>query len=779
MPFLYSSRLLTIACLVSLAATGMAHAADVSTTHPRLLMSRDDLPGIRYRCGLERARQVPPERRAGITFGAQAETYRRLLGIGDRILAGTLPLERDLHLLGLLHLISGEPEQSDKYTQYIEMQLTDPETSWLELDVVLGLDTAWDALPWETKALVGERFLPRLTPFDSGDSAMDRLDFEHKLASLALALIMLDPQVEGARPEWSADLHNIVAAGRTWIQGDFLEFYQHRGPVPTSGGEGVWENSGGVLAAEMWRHATGEDLWPALATSLGRCMEPVFYADTMSNDQAYGLLHDDGHWSPVNPVFTFRPLVAAIPWIVAERSGNAAARWVARRGLPPVQDSVMPAFDRLQWVRLVYGNLGEAPVDRAEFPLSRYFDGGWVVMRDGWAPGGTLLVFDVGQPFRRSRQHFDAGQFQIHRRGPLAIDSGDDVTYEAVPSRGGASTFGPHQADWDRYFQATIAHNCITVFDRNYTQMLYGEPWLARGNQRVIAKTYRPGAEELDTRRATGRGLAFETHPQYSYALADLTEAYPPEIITRYLRSILFLHGQSVIVLDRVRTTRKGKQATWHLQLPAKPTVHRKPLSSTRQVHGVNDSAGIWELGDDHSWIEVAHAHSQLLVSTVLPTGATRRVVGGPMREMTVPSGASAGKAYHGGDPQGYEHRLGPASVLRAPNAAYTLGSPLTLGPQFGLGATWGRYDVIDTQRDLYTVFLHVLVPCDKKVEKPPSVECYTRDGEAYLTISTPEQTSHVKLNLAINGPPGNVAISAADGPEFAHALTEEVETAR
>ena len=231
-------------------------------------------------------------------------------------------------------------------------------------------------------------------------------------------------------------------------------------------------------------------------------------------------------------------------------------------------------IDRYLWARLVYGPWETREAPRRVMPLSRSFGGGWVAMRSGWSPGETVLLFDAGQPFWRSRQHYDAGQFQIYRKGRLAIDAGDDVTFQAITDQGGQTLIGDLPGDWDNYAQATIAHNVVTVVDRKFTQTIYGRDWPALGNQRLIERDYTPVEGDITkTARRTGELTAFETNLFYSYAAADLTPAYPPRIVRAFSRRILFLHAGAVVVLDRVRTVQTDSIKTWHLQLPARPVV--------------------------------------------------------------------------------------------------------------------------------------------------------------------------------------------------------------
>jgi hypothetical protein len=213
---------------------------------------------------------------------------------------------------------------------------------------------------------------------------------------------------------------------------------------------------------------------------------------------------------------------------------------------------------------------------------------------------------------------------------------------------------------------------------------------------------------------------------------------------------------------------------TWHLQLPARPclmgdassaaspaepgTGGVKELEQVHQLHGLDGRGGIWEPGRLTPWLSVTHGEGRLFVKTLLPADANRRLVGGPMEARTIVSGLSAGVRYYGGDPQGYEHRLWPASILKAPNASYTLGMPTGLGPNFGAGASWGRLDVTPAESSDDVTFLHLLLPTDRTADSPPVIAFKEQSGIATIDIPLTGHDCHVDLNLGA-GRPGRVIL--------------------
>jgi hypothetical protein len=167
-----------------------------------------------------------------------------------------------------------------------------------------------------------------------------------------------------------------------------------------------------------------------------------------------------------------------------------------------------------------------------------------------------------------------------------------------------------------------------------------------------------------------------------------------------------------------------------------------------KQIHGADPNVGLWQMGKDQDWLTVTHLGGRLFVRTLLPANATRRLVGGPMRPRQIASGPSAGRTYFGGNPQGFEYRLWPAAFLNAPSAAYELGRPIGLGPQFGVGATWGRLDVYPPGETEEIVFLHLLVPADAIAAYPPATSFMATEEMATLDLTLEAQQISTSLSL-------------------------------
>ncbi len=757
-------RLAALICACLQAAAAPAAELQIPDTHPRLLIRRSDVAALRVRCGVAGYRDDPVARQLGLQVGADLDAFERLRVAADRVMLAD-PGADDLLAPAFMHLIAGQLGLPDRYTQYVTRCLLDPLTRRLDLDGLVALDLCWDAVPRDDRDRVAARVAETLAPIEPADSPLSHFTYHRRLLAAAGALVIHESR--GFQERATEDrVARMLAAFDAHVAGPLVQFCRQRGGVPTSGENGVWEEADTVLALEIWRNGAGIDLWPELGGHVGRWMDHYFYADTEHPALDHGFIHDDGSLIPRRAGTVLRGFAPAVPWAIARRTKDPIATWCANRGFTS-SPAGPTEIDRFCWVRLLYGPLDQPEAARRDAPLGRSFGGGWVAMRTGWEPGDTVLLFDAGQPYWRARQHFDAGQFQIHRKGRLAIDAGDDVTHEADLLKEGETLIGGKPGDWDHYYQATIAHNCVTVADPSVDMQLYGRTWIAMGNQRLIEHDYDPTRGDVNgTPRRTGRLTAFQTNVFFTYASADLSHAYPPQAVLAMQRSILTLTAGAVLVLDRVNAVRPNSRKTWHLQMQVLPRVQAadafQDLAAAHQLHGVDATAGIWALGDDQPWLEMTHGEGRLFVRTLLPADAKRRVLGGPMKPRTIPAGPFAGQEYFGGDPLGYEHRLWPAWHLRAPNAAYTLGSPTSLGPQFGVGRTWGRLDVAPLGDAAEVTFLHLLIPTDATVPNPPDVKFALRDNLAALDLSLGGSGIHVDLGLAAEPPPGRVTIRSA-----------------
>lgn len=716
-------RTVPLLVLLLLPCPVLGQALRVPPEHPRLLIHRDDLPALRKRCGIEAYRNTPP---ADVRFGCDRAAFERVRRAADRIARfGAGPGE--LYAPALAHLVLGEPGRRDAYVERVESELRQRvQLGWAQDDVAIALDWCWDALDARTRTVVAARLSDLMRPLADDTSPLDHVAFEPRICDVATAIVLLE--AGGAPPGTATRVQTILRSAQGWLEGSFIRAWQQKGPAATSPENGITSEADAVMAAEIWETGTGRPLWPKLADSLGRCAEPYFWAYTGRSNLTHGLPRDDGNWVPERPGGPAANWAAAVPLVLARRTGDPAASWFAERFVDADTTDTGRA-DALLWSRVVYGAPRSSSAFRQACPLGRVVPRGFVLMRTGWSPDAAVLLADVGQPIWRARQHQDAGHFVLFARDRLTTDSGEDVSYDAGPARGGESRVDDAFVDWDAVARATITHNCVTVLDPAKPPVRASRSGYAAGNQRAIEQDYRPSDPPVDeTPRETGTLIAFETNSFYTYAAADLTPAYPPDVLRRYVRHFLLLADGALFICDRLTTERARDVCTWHLQLPERPQIDGHDLPEADRAHGGNNDAGIWTVAGADDWIDVRRGDGRLFVRTLWPRELRRCVVGGPKRSMTIPKGRWAGKVYVGSSADGYEHRLTPAILGPGPQGWYRLDEPVSLGPDFGLRSNWGRLDVAPQTQDTNVTFVHVLVPTDAATTRPPPLDARLDD---------------------------------------------------
>jgi heparin/heparan-sulfate lyase len=215
----------------------------------------------------------------------------------------------------------------------------------------------------------------------------------------------------------------------------------------------------------------------------------------------------------------------------------------------------------------------------SDLPLSRYFGFpyGWMVARTGWDASSAIVQMRVNIENLAGHQHADGGSFEIYYKEPLAIHSG---VYQGV-------TGGYGSAHHSNYYQRTIAHNSLLIYDPDEKFMPGGRKELVNdGGQRLVANWVTPHTlsdilKSDDYRTGTVEGQSFGPEPQrpaYTYLKGDITAAYSKKV-RQVKGSFVFLNlnGNKVpaalVVFDRVVSANPGFRKYWLLQSVAEPKV--------------------------------------------------------------------------------------------------------------------------------------------------------------------------------------------------------------
>jgi len=679
------------------------------------LIRGPDVLRLRRRCG------TSPSGGGELEYGRYVGEYQKLKRLVDRGMTG--PYEPGgLYPVAFMHLVAGQPGVADAYTSYIERVLTENKAWVLEFDdVAAALDWCGDALSDAVRTETATQLTDAMQRLRDEDSLFEHILTNPKLCHAAVA-VALQGQWQSGSPQ-AERVAAVIDAAKAYFEKNLLPLVkQLDGTSPTPGIRSDFE-SDIVLAAEVWQSLDGR-AWSRLREPMRGALDVYLWADTQWPGLRVGVWHDAGTDAPLAPGEGRAGMSAGIAELLAERTGSPVAAYFANQANRAAGvSSGMREAQRL-WMRIVYGQADRPRIDRARAPLARRLGNGWVLMRTDWGPGATLLAFDAGQPFWLPTQHLDAGQFQILHKGRLAIDSGDDVRFEATRLHGGDQHIGTEQGEFDAYAAGTIAHNCIALAELREASLLVGRQWVFLANQRRPDVPRGPVPADISASpRATGRLIAFDTNPDYSFAAADLARAYGVRTALVYERSILTMRGGLIFICDRLVTANPDIKAAWVMHIPTQPTVGGAPLNPQLRRRKEGQKAGSWVYPSGSGWVSTEDGEGRLFARPLLPTNRKLHVIGGPDELLTIPRGPSAGRRYLGSSERGFEYWLSPAMLNGGANAWYRLGNPNTLGPAFGVGGGWGRMEVEALDKGPNRLFITALFACDRTRTEPPDLD--------------------------------------------------------
>ena len=188
------------------------------------------------------------------------------------------------------------------------------------------------------------------------------------------------------------------------------------------------------------------------------------------------------------------------------------------------------------------------------------YNGGWLgqtIARNNWGKDQTAVLMKIGVRTGANHDHSDAGQFQIWYKTMLAGDTGVYDSYGDTHFR--------------KYHQATIAHNCILI----------GTNGQKHPGEVSNLKSWTSGNHETGVVTGHENGYADDakTVPLYAYIAGDLTKAYEEVAseVERRMLAVFDTKNEEVplffFVYDSVTATSATNQKTFLLHTKAEPTV--------------------------------------------------------------------------------------------------------------------------------------------------------------------------------------------------------------
>lgn len=385
--------------------------------------------------------------------------------------------------------------------------------------------------------------------------------------------------------------------------------------------------SGGDMADRliMWDRALGGASGLALKP-LGKLIYPYIYG--LRSDGKFPARGDNFAFNSTAEMIASMALAAARP-TTAPDSTTGTARAADNVAATFYRDAVLGAGaggnQSLIWQRLLYGKPGTISTS-ASPPLSRYFSkAGQVLIRNTWDNAqNTLLEFKSTSFISENHQHLDQNSFSLYYKAPLLVDSG---LYD-----------GYLTTHWKNYYQRTIAHNAIVVFDKDQRYLYSGEnkEWSNDGGQWYGTRPIYPTIEEA--LKPGGSNLldgvtAYEGGGNFVYVAGNASKAYSGMKDNAYLveqnagmqRSIVYLRQPNlpdppvILVFDNVLAKVK---ATSLLHMAVEPIAN----DSYERIAG---EPGRRQFAKDASLFTVRNGGGMVTIQTLLPKGSRSVVLSG------------------------------------------------------------------------------------------------------------------------------------------------------
>ena len=525
--------------------------------HPRLLLTRRDLPRLRERLKLPRI--------------AKELAWARQLAAEGKASA---------ILLGVLYHLTGEGA-------YLEQARRKLEPSWIQT-YPLAADLVMAGLPPEEQRAEADRIVEvikanRWRPH----VVLDLAAWGHGHDAF------LDEDLKKRYPE---DLVRGIAYNNLWSQG-------RGGSSMSHGYNGEHFYSEWLTMAVAWSNATGQD-W------VGRCdfaaHAPEWYIfhyrpwAPQPECVHVGVTAMCRHWMTVTPA-SFEGDNLAV--LVATRFRDGLGQWWVDNVISKVSMGwgTSAVGQGGVWGKLLWLDPDLPPVEPAMLPPARLFpENGHAVMRSDWTPDATYALFRCGRfgeiDGAWGRNNADNLHFIINKRGVLAPDTGAVHSLNnAALGFAGIFPQGESRPHLTEYARQTIAHNSITVGREPIGHVDWrGQPSrdvVRRGGQSPIQdkgwwKLWglpepRPG----DRPFREGRIVAYETSPLFDYAAGDATHSYPPTRVKAISRQFVYLRTSTspgrpepaegrpdaFVVFDRVVAAEPGLETIWMLHALYEP----------------------------------------------------------------------------------------------------------------------------------------------------------------------------------------------------------------
>jgi hypothetical protein len=279
--------------------------------------------------------------------------------------------------------------------------------------------------------------------------------------------------------------------------------------------------------------------------------------------------------------------------------------WLAQEYSKPEYYSSTPVI----FMKLLYKDFTRPEIEKPSLPLDWWSDKvGLSVSRTSWDSSSVMTTFFCSPSKRAAHEHRDNNSFTVFKDKPLLIDAGYYDTYAGTHYR--------------NYYQRTIAHNSICVYDSTETYTNFNQAASNDGGQ-IESQALQNYNDIFLPQNQRGVWLKYAAGSDYQYNIADAQLSYSPEKLDLYRRRFLFCKPNKIIVLDHLhlnKTETHQRKAQWLAHFVNRPEINGNAINTE-----VDDHIITYDGRDYFS----KYGDGSIAIRTLLPENSETRLVGG------------------------------------------------------------------------------------------------------------------------------------------------------
>lgn len=266
-------------------------------------------------------------------------------------------------------------------------------------------------------------------------------------------------------------------------------------------------------------------------------------------------------------------------------------------------------WTNIKFQKLLYKDFDMPVVEKPALPLDWWTDKvGLSVSRSSWDSTAVMTTFFNSPSKKAAHEHRDNNNFTIFKNAPLIIDAG---YYDSYGSE-----------HYKNYYQRTIAHNSICVFDSTETFTYFGEEVSNDGGQ-IESFALMNYDDIFRPENQRGEWQKYAAGEDYQLSIADAQLSYDESKLDYFRRRMLYIKPNRVIILDHVHLLdieSQQRDIKWISHFVNKPEID----GSIIDVQVANHIETF-----DGSNYHARNGNGTVAIKTLLPINSTTTLIGG------------------------------------------------------------------------------------------------------------------------------------------------------